>query len=218
MSSPLKQNTTTIQNLLNTINSLPEAGGVDLPELPNPAINDDVFLGKEYIDEDGTKQVGAFTIASELAEQHDIIGQITNALNGKLINNTNFKGISAASCGSFVLDADTTSGAYYITHDLGCIPSFFCVYAELGHNVSEFAGKYLVLYVHLHYPHQVGDSSNIGVAFSYFGNDDGSKATNMTTAFSVTECTSNKLYVYLNTRKLKAGIKYNWICCVTDTM
>jgi hypothetical protein len=27
MSSPLKQNTTTIQELLNTINNLPEAGG-----------------------------------------------------------------------------------------------------------------------------------------------------------------------------------------------
>jgi hypothetical protein len=55
MSSPLKQNTTTIQELLDKINSLPEAGsdGVELPELTNEGTASDLLSGKQLIDQDG---------------------------------------------------------------------------------------------------------------------------------------------------------------------
>ena len=53
MSSPLKQNTTTIQELLNKINTLPDAGGVDLPTLTNEGTAADLLSGKELIDGDG---------------------------------------------------------------------------------------------------------------------------------------------------------------------
>lgn len=59
MSSPLKQNTATIQNLINKINSLPSAGGsVDLPELANEGSASDLLYGKEFIDADGNKVIG----------------------------------------------------------------------------------------------------------------------------------------------------------------
>jgi hypothetical protein len=61
MSSPLKQNTTTIQELLNTINSLPEAG-TELPELSNEGSASDLLSGKQLIDSDGNIVTG--TIAT----------------------------------------------------------------------------------------------------------------------------------------------------------
>lgn len=62
MSSPLKQNTTTIQELLNTINNLPEAG-TDLPELSNEGSAADLLNGKQLIDGDGNVVTG--TIATK---------------------------------------------------------------------------------------------------------------------------------------------------------
>lgn len=85
MSLPLKQNTTTIQNLINKINSLPDAtdGGVDLPELTNEGSASDLLYGKELIDGDGKVVTGVFSIDTELEEQYDLITQIQSALNGK---------------------------------------------------------------------------------------------------------------------------------------
>lgn len=83
MSSPIKQNTEILQNLLNTINNLPEAGGVDLPELTNPASPSEVFKNKEVIDSAGNKVTGTFTIDTELSTQDNLISQIQSALEGK---------------------------------------------------------------------------------------------------------------------------------------
>ncbi len=83
MSSPLKQNTTTIQELLNTINSLPEAGGVELPALTNEGSASDLLSGKELIDGDGNIVTGSFTIDNELTTQDNLITQIQTALQGK---------------------------------------------------------------------------------------------------------------------------------------
>lgn len=83
MSSPLKQNTATIQELLNTINSLPDAGGVELPELTNEGTAADLLVGKELVDGDGNKVTGTFTIDSELTTQDNLISQIQTALQNK---------------------------------------------------------------------------------------------------------------------------------------
>ena len=60
MNSPLKTNTETIQELLDKINSLPEAGsdGVELPELTNEGSASDLLSGKELIDQDGNIVTG----------------------------------------------------------------------------------------------------------------------------------------------------------------
>lgn len=63
------------------------SNGVTLPEMSNEAIEDEVFLGKEYIDGDGVKRTGKFTIDEELTEQDTLIAQITNALRNKAANN-----------------------------------------------------------------------------------------------------------------------------------
>ena len=58
-------------------------GGVELPELNELAEPEEVFLGKDYIDSDGQKKTGSFTIDVELMEQDSLISQIRDALNGK---------------------------------------------------------------------------------------------------------------------------------------
>ena len=61
-------------------------GGVELPELDNPATEAEVFLGKEYINGNGQKKTGSFTIDDELTEQDSLISQITTALRNKAAN------------------------------------------------------------------------------------------------------------------------------------
>lgn len=60
--------------------------GVDLPTINNPAYDEHVFADKEYINADGLKRAGSFTIDDELTEQDSLISQITDALRNKASN------------------------------------------------------------------------------------------------------------------------------------
>lgn len=60
--------------------------GVELPELNELAEPEEVFLGKDYIDSDGQKKTGKFTIDDELVEQDLLISQIAIALKNKAAN------------------------------------------------------------------------------------------------------------------------------------
>ena len=82
--STIKNNTTELQNILNTINNLPEAGnGSVLPELTNEGVASDLMANKELIDSEGNKVTGTFTIDTELSTQDNLITQIQTALEGK---------------------------------------------------------------------------------------------------------------------------------------
>lgn len=66
MSSPLQNNIVNLQNILNSINNLPEAGSsVNLPELTNPADASKVLLGYEFINENGIKITGTIPTNTE---------------------------------------------------------------------------------------------------------------------------------------------------------
>lgn len=61
--------------------------GIDpkpFPNMTNPAIEGDVLENKEYINEDGDKKTGTFTIDEEVTTQEDLIAQIQTALEGKV--------------------------------------------------------------------------------------------------------------------------------------
>lgn len=73
--------------------------GVDLPTINNPAYDEHVFADKEYINADGLKRSGSFTIDDELTEQDSLILQISDALRNK-----------AAGSGSFTLPELTNMG------------------------------------------------------------------------------------------------------------
>lgn len=76
----IKTNTTSLQDLLEQVNALPDAGGVDLPELTNEGTAADLLSGKELIDSEGNKVTGTFTLDSELTTQDDLIAQIQAAV------------------------------------------------------------------------------------------------------------------------------------------
>lgn len=83
MSNKILQNTSNLQDILEVVNNLPEAGGVELPELTNEGTASDLLLNKELIDQEGNVVTGTFTIDNELTAQDDLISQIQTALEGK---------------------------------------------------------------------------------------------------------------------------------------
>lgn len=80
----IKQNTISLQEILNNVNNLPDASsGVELPELSNPGTASDLLSGKELIDGEGEVVTGTFSIDNELNIQKGLVTQIQTALEGK---------------------------------------------------------------------------------------------------------------------------------------
>lgn len=78
----IQQNITSLQNLLEQVNALPEADGVvELPELINEGTAADLLSGKELIDGNGQVITGSFSIDEELTTQDDLIAQIITTVN-----------------------------------------------------------------------------------------------------------------------------------------
>lgn len=80
MSSLLQNNITNLQELLEAVNALPEAGGIELPELNNEGSDVDLLSGKQLIDGDGNVVTGTFSLDNELSTQDDLIAQIQAAV------------------------------------------------------------------------------------------------------------------------------------------
>lgn len=80
----IKNNTVSLQAILDTVNSLPELNnGIELPDLTNEGSDSDLMTGKQLIDGDGNVVTGTFSIDDELTAQDDLIAQIQTALEGK---------------------------------------------------------------------------------------------------------------------------------------
>ena len=54
----LQTNNSSLEEIITQLNNMPEAGGVDLPTLSNPASASDILASKEAIDKDGNKITG----------------------------------------------------------------------------------------------------------------------------------------------------------------
>lgn len=82
--STLQTNNIDLQAILNTINELPEAnagGDIQLPELSNEGSADELFFGKQLINQNGQIVNGTFTIDDEITNQQLLIMQITGVAN-----------------------------------------------------------------------------------------------------------------------------------------
>lgn len=71
-----------IAQIANALEGKASGGGgeIELPELINPASQEEVFLDKEFIDKDGKAKIGTFTIENELTEQDSLIAQIQSVV------------------------------------------------------------------------------------------------------------------------------------------
>ena len=78
----IKNNTASLRELLEAVNNLPDAGGVELPSLANEGSASDLLSGKQLIDGEGKVVTGSFSINSELSTQDNLISQIQSAVNG----------------------------------------------------------------------------------------------------------------------------------------
>lgn len=76
----LNANNLDLQSLIEQVNALPNAGGIELPELINEGSASDLLSGKELINDEGNVVIGTFSIDSELTTQDDLITQIQAAV------------------------------------------------------------------------------------------------------------------------------------------
>jgi hypothetical protein len=65
VSSPLQNNIVNLQNILNTINNLPDAGGIQFPTLTNEGTAADLVSGKQLIDGNGNIIIGTHVCESD---------------------------------------------------------------------------------------------------------------------------------------------------------
>lgn len=79
----LQNNNTDLRAILDAVNALPDAGGVELPELTNEATAADMLSGKQLIDDEGNVITGTFTIDNELNTQDALITQLSEILDTK---------------------------------------------------------------------------------------------------------------------------------------
>ena len=81
----INQNITSLQSLLDQVNNLPDAGGVELPVLTNEGIADDLVAGKELINSEGNIVTGTnpyekVATDTEVNTQADLIAQIKSTV------------------------------------------------------------------------------------------------------------------------------------------
>lgn len=69
-----------IAQIASALEGKASGGNIELPELTNPASQEEVFLDKEFIDKDGKAKIGTFTIENELTEQDSLIAQIQSVV------------------------------------------------------------------------------------------------------------------------------------------
>lgn len=94
----IKTNTTSLQDLLEQVNALPDAG-VDLPELTNEGTAADLLSGKQLISSSGNIVAGTnpyekAATDAEVNTQADLLEQIMTILESKTGYNTIYVGSS----------------------------------------------------------------------------------------------------------------------------
>lgn len=99
--------------------------GAELPALTAPAQADEIFHGKEALDENGNLLTGTFTIEDELTEQDSLIAQIQTALAGKT------SGLKFAS-GSFTPTSNKPSENPLTVSGIGFRPKLLSILYEGG--------------------------------------------------------------------------------------
>jgi hypothetical protein len=125
MSSPLKQNTTTIQDLLNTINSLPKAGA----DTSDATASANEILQGETAYVNGEKVTGTFSIDDELSTQDDLISQLQS-----VVDELPEAGGSIETAIVEISSTDASEiGAVFITYENGVSkPEIFHIEAAYG--------------------------------------------------------------------------------------
>ena len=156
-------------------------------------------------------------ISRAVSNQSLLIDQIRTLVSTKAAGNGGqMKGISAATCGSFVLDSDVTD-TYRIPHDLGRVPNFYYLFVEGTQDSNDFKNCVVSLF-HAHDSFSNNGDEKESFGFKYFGKEDGTSFASQAYVRASLACTEDSLYVYVGSQQLKAGIRYNWVCGVIDRM
>ena len=172
----------------------------------------------KYCDRDiiVTAEGGKEDLDEVLTEQDNLIDELREVLRGKAVGSANPDGTTAWACGSFVLDEDVSS-TIYIPHEMGCTPNFYVLFTEDEvAQVADYKG-YIHNIVYIVDPVQQNATVRYGSLHTTYGGS--SIFSNSSASISKHECTDTDLWINAaSNRKLKAGIKYKWVCGVITGM
>ena len=146
---------------------------------------------------------------SVLSEQEALITTLQATLMGKAA-------VQRIDSGSFVLDYDTAND-YFVAHNLGQIPSFAFLFVEGVEDSTKWAG-YIINITHIHDRHINAGATRFSVYYRLYGKADGSGFTaNAVYVNDNPSCTDTELCFMADaSRKLRAGVKYKWVCGIID--
>ena len=91
MSSLLQNNIANLQNIIDMVNILPDASGVELPTLTNEGTSSDLLSGKQLIDSNGNIVTGTHVCQSSGVEVQKKSGTFRVDSNGKATVNCGFR-------------------------------------------------------------------------------------------------------------------------------
>lgn len=152
----------------------------------------DVAKGKTFTSENGLKLTGT-------AETGD----------------SSLKGITAATKGSYTPTSDVTELAY-ISHDLGVAPNCYFISARGTSDPANFTGGYVQSATYLETNYIASGAEKKYLSHTQRGDTSEDFACSRTN-YEDNYCTANQICLYLGTtRKLKAGVTYDFVCGVMD--
>ena len=125
-------------------------------------------------------------------------------------------GVTTSVKGSYTPTSDSTATTVRIPHNLGTTPNFYFLYARGNSHCADFAGGYVALHVYVPKDYVDNTKQRAILSSTMHGKSDGSDFTNTTSNTTTNMCTDTELYLYLNTRKLKGGVTYDFVCGVMD--
>ncbi len=123
--------------------------------------------------------------------------------------------IVAIEKGEIILDED--EGNVRVSHKLAKTPTFSIVLSEdAPAEPSNYVGYILsAIYVKAHYIHNGNEVKSY--VLDVYGNSSGTGFVNSSSTYTEEKCTDSSFTIVTGPNKLKAGVKYRWICgCIEE--
>lgn len=134
----IKNNTTSLQTLLEAVNALPE-----LPILIDEGSASELLSGKQLIDQEGNIITGTFSLDNELSTQDDLIAQIQTAVDNLPEAGNNDSNVNVKTCIVDIITNNRFSVIYSTLDESGQIITTWTNESNMEHSLTVIYGSYI---------------------------------------------------------------------------